>query len=305
MENLTAPFNNSDKSNSNRNLFELKESLEQALIYWITICVVNGILCLTTVFGNSAILITIWKTSSLHSATNILLTSLAVSDLAVGLVAQPLFLAIMFSGISTVYQSFIISSSFLCTASFLAVTAIGVDRLLALQLHLRYEAVVTRFRVKWAVIFIWAFSAMFSSICLWNLSLFLIALPSMCISFLVGNFVVYLRIYLIVRRHQRQIQQQQQQQQQQRQANDENIFSVTRFKKSALNTFLVYILLLCCYMPYAVYLGMPLAGLMISPSVYITTVTLVFLNSSLNPLLYCWRDREIRTAMKLLLCRWF
>ena len=117
----------------------------------------------------------------------------------------------------------------------------------------------------------------------------------MVISLLAGNFVVYFKIYLIARRHQRQIQHQHQHQ---RQVSNENIVRVTRFKKTALNTFLVYILLLCCYMPYsfvALYGGSPIVGF--------ATVTLVFLNSSLNPLLYCWRDREIRTAVKQLFCR--
>lgn len=37
--------------------------------------------------------------------------------------------------------------------------------------------------------------------------------------------------------------------------------------------------------------------------VWVTTITLVYLNSSIN--LYCWREREIRAAMKQLFCRWF
>ncbi len=180
-------------------------------------------------------------------------------------------------------------------ASLFTITAIAVDCLLALQLHLRYKAVVTPFRVTWAVILIWVSATIFASTNLWVTSLSNATIASLIILILVGNFVTYLKIYLVVRHHQRPIQNQQQQ------ANNENIFRVKRFKKSAMNTFLVYILLLCCYTPYSLIAQMTFAGVIISPNVYMTTFSLIFLNSSLTPLLYCWRDREIRTAMKQVL----
>ena len=297
--NCTWSFNNSDfgKNDTCFESFEANENLEQASIYeiyWILICVLNAFLASTTLFGNTVIVITIWKTSHLHSVANILLISLAVTDLAVGLIVQPLFIAYLLSGIYIARVLFNIFSHYFCNASFFTVTAITVDRLLALQLHLRYHAVVTPFRVTWLVFFIWVFSGVGTLLSNLNLRLFDTAEFVTTISVLVGNFAVYLKICSIVRRHQTQIQHQQHQQQ----ANNENIFCVTRFKKTALNTFFVYILLLFCYMPYCfvcVYGG-------ISLRVFVATLTLVFLNSSLNPLLYCWRDREIRTAIKQLLC---
>ena len=152
------------------------------------------------------------------------------------------------------------------------------------------------FRVIRGIIFISIFAAV--STLLWSLSsrIYIVSLV-IVISVLAGNFVIYCKIYLIARRHQRQIQHQHQQQ---RQASNENNARVTRLKKTAFNTFIVYILLICCYMPFSfatLYGGMSL-------KVYFTTITPMFLNSSLNPLLYCWRDREIRIAVKQLFCRW-
>ena len=290
--NFTRPFNNSDWKNPCDGHFE------KDLHFKIAVCVINAILTLTASFGNSLILITMWKTSSLHSASNILLSSLAVSDLAVGLISQPFLIAsISLCRIAIVDLLAAMLGHILGIASFYTVIAIGVDRLLALQLHLRYEAVVTQFRVKCLVIFIWVLSTgVCGSIQMWRPAKFFYAVASkLCISFLVVNFLVYLRIYLIVRRHQRQIQQQQQQAN-----NDRNILTVTRLKKSALNTFLVFILLMCCYLPYSVYLAH--GNVFNLTRVSVTTVTLVYLNSSLNPLLYCWRDRQIRTAVKQLVC---
>ena len=294
--NFTEDYNNSDKISFSGHFFGLNRySAEQSLNNRIAIVVISAILCFTTALGNTAFLITIRKTS-LHSVAKLLMTSLAVSDLAVGLVINPLFIATMLNSDRAAAAILVkVLGPFLEMVSLFTITAIGVDRLLALQLHLRYEAVVTSSRVTLVVVFIWVFFGICScTVMILSLKICLIAFPAVFISLLAVNFVVYLKIYLIVRRHQRQIQQQQPQ------ANNENIFSVKRFKKSAINTFLVFILLLCCYLPYSVCVNMDISGASISRSVFITTVTLVHLNSSLNPVLYCWRDHEIRTAMKQL-----
>ena len=173
--------------------------------YLIVIRYINLFFCCTAVLGNSSILLTIWKTSSLHSVSNILLSSLAVSDLSIGLVVQPIFVAHLENLATTdglLY--FNILGSVSCTVSFYSVTAIAVDRLLAVQLHLRYEAEVTPFRATVVVIIIWIYAALFSVFWLLNFYLVfkMISIVIMCI--LIGNFAVHLKIYLIVLRHQRQ-----------------------------------------------------------------------------------------------------
>ena len=63
--------------------------------YSTAICVANIPLCLAALLGNTAILTTIWKTPSLHSPAHILLASLAVTDFAFGLIAQPLLTSLL------------------------------------------------------------------------------------------------------------------------------------------------------------------------------------------------------------------
>lgn len=131
------------------------------LNHTVAICVINVLLSATALFGNAVILITIWKTSSLHSASYMLLSSLAVSDLFVGLVVQPLFaLFLLFNNFDPVPLH--ISAVFLTLVSLMNVTAIAIDRFLALRLHLRYNALVTTSRVKLILICIWLFSAVVS-----------------------------------------------------------------------------------------------------------------------------------------------
>lgn len=296
--NSTQPQNNFGKNNYGRILFELSYS-KQDLNDSIAICVIHAILCFTALLGNTAIVITIWKTSSLHSATNILLASLAISDLAVGLLEEPLFIAYLLSGTYSVGLLFHVSASIFCSSSFFTITAIAVDRLLALQLHLRYHSVVTRSRIILLVSFIWIFCIIFQA-GIWasNLPYISDILTSAVITcVLSANFVIYFKINLVIRHHQRQIQHQQPE------ANNGNIFSVKRFRKSALNSFLIYIVLLLCNMPHSVAIIMHLTGVTTSPGFYMAIITLISLNSSLNPFLFCWRDREIRAAMRQLFCR--
>ena len=303
--NISLDFNYAGNNSSVKNVNENREYDDQRLYNTIVVCVaLNLLLSFTTLFGNVAIIITLWKTPSLHSPANILLASLAVSDLTVGLVVQPLFIATTLKQDTTIQIIYESLSIFLCSVSFYTTTSVGVDRLLALQLHLRYAGLVTPFRVTGMVIFIWVFSGLYSSVMLWiSKNLFYIALSAIAFTFLVVNFGVYLKIYLIVRRHQVQIaHQQQQQQQQHHEGHDGNIFR--RLKKSAVNTFLVYIVLLVCYTPVCLVIAFLYTDVSYSPSVTniivsdIISTTILFLNSSLNPLLYCWRIREIRSAMK-------
>ena len=220
---------------------------EEELLGNIVLCVVNLFLSCTAVIGNALILLTIWKTSSLHTEANILLVNLAVSDLAVGMVGHPLFVSMLlvrmygpssFSlRLSVVFNILI---SFLCGASFFTITAIRVDRLLALKLHLKYQTLVTPCRIIWIIISIWAVPGILSSLRLWTPGLSYNALSPLIFVLLVGNSAVYLKIYLIVRRPLLQIRRHEHGWVQR----DENIFSMQRFKRSALNTFLLYAVLL-------------------------------------------------------------
>ena len=73
---------------------------------------------------------------------------------------------------------------------------------------------------------------------------------------------------------------------------------IISLRKSAFNTFVLFIVLVICYCPHLVvsivyFIGKPgelELGLLLSS-------TVVFLNSAMNPLLYCWRVREIRLVV--------
>ena len=267
----------------------------------IAVFLVSIPLCVMTLLGNAAILITIFKTPSLHTPAHILLAGLALSDFAFGFIVQPLLLSIVLSAgynhdlplatFRLMCSSFNCSAIVLCGVSLGTSIAIALDRLLALRLHLRYAVIVTKFRVIVVLTCIWLFQGFFIPMYFWQVETFgrFIAIK-ICVVIVV-NFAIYLNIHLIVRHHQIRIQYQHPEQL-------ANIFSLKRLKNSALNTFLVFIFLLVCSLPFLyVYFNDR-----VSITIHYIAIATIFLNTSFNPFVYSWRLRDIRTATKRIFC---
>ena len=229
--------------------------------------------------------------------------SLAVSNLAVGLFAQLMYAVVLrmaangghdFESLCpTISTVCYFSLSLLACASFLNVTAIAVDRLIAITLHLRYQEVVTLRRVIIALVSIWLTSGVVASL--------FVAFNSrgamvIFINEFVGLFlttIAYIHIYRVVRHHQNQIHSQLQHQ-------NAPAMKLFREKKVAFNAVLFYVVFVACYLP-----NLCSSILLITDSSQISfwlaihaAASIVLLNSSLNPVVYCWRHREIRQIMK-------
>ena len=175
----------------------------------------------------------------------------------------------------------------------MTITAITVDRFLALHYHMRYASLVTESRVKYTLTIIWLISFLLSGFSVWypRVNSFVVAtVVIICLLICMASFI---RIYCFIRRHQLEILAQQQAVQSSDAGKNLN---VPRLKRSAMDTFVFFIVLIICYLP--LYILLSLYGLSIKyeQSEWDFAVTAVFMNSSVNPLLYCWRLRELRTA---------
>ena len=157
---------------------DLKCSLELTSVqhgHLTFLSVLNSFTSVTTFLGNALILIALHKESSLHPPSKFLLRSLATGDLGVGLIPQP-FSVIYWMSVANehwnvrpyAFMALHITSFILCGVSLLTLTAISVDRLLALLLGLRYRQVVTLKRTYMIVIAIWVVCTVSSAIQFWN-----------------------------------------------------------------------------------------------------------------------------------------
>ena len=182
----------------------------------------------------------------------------------------------------------------------LVLLVVSVDRFLAIHLHLRYQELVTHKRVVAVVISVWVLSAVLCLSQLWvPRDIYLCLMLIILVVGFVLTTMVYIRIYLAVRRHKNQIQSQRVQQVEQ----NGEIANFATLTKSAVGIFYVYLVFLICYLPFIISL---VTRKVSGPSIrlkqfYHFSVTLVFLNSSLNPVIYCWEMRHIRlTIMDIL-----
>ena len=189
-----------------------------------------------------------------------------------------------------------ISGYLFSTASFLGVVAVSVDRFLAVHLHLRYQELVTHRRVVIVVISIWVHSAFVSLMTLWGLLSTRDLINSVigAFSFII-TFVVYIRIYLTVRRHKNQIHSMQIRDETQ----SEELKSFIVLIKSTVGIFYVYLVFLICYLPYFIYMAVirMYGSSTALKQFFLYSLTLMYLNSSLNSVIYCWKMRHVRHAI--------
>ena len=173
-------------------------------------------------------------------------------------------------------------------------TAISLDRLLALLLGLRYKQIVTLKRTYIIVTTFWVFNLV-ASLCGIFHHRIIFMYSSLVISFcLVISFASYTKIFCTLRYHQAQVGDQQQ-------PSQTNALNMARFRKAVYSALWVQLALVVCYAPVCT-VNIVIAhtkkySLLLFVINKVAIILLCF-NSTLNPFLYCWKISEVRQAVK-------
>ena len=278
----------------------LAGGLQQQSIY---LAVVNVILSLTAILGNFLILVALRKESSLHPPSKLLYRCLATTDLLVGLVSQPHY-AIYWISIANEHWNLCrytrdaayMTGNALCGVSLGTMTAITVDRLLAMLLGLRYKQTVTLKRTNIILAAIWVLSGV-AALCYIldyriNLWYGYIGVPS-C---LLISMVSYTKIFRTLIYHQAQVNVK-------LHSSQSNSLNISQYRKAVYNALWVQFAFVLCYTPFIVVEIVIVEAKKITFSSHLLVTrgiaaTLLFFNSTLNPFLYCWKISEVRRAVK-------
>ena len=266
----------------------------------LAVSAVNIFLSVTAFLGNTLILVALHKENSLHPPSKLLFRCLAISDLCVGLVSEPL--AVIF-WMSTIYKrwnfcrhifvSLVVTGYILCGMSLLIMTAISVDRLLALSLGLKYRQVVTLKRTYMFLTTLCVISIVFSTMYVKSNEIavkYIQILTTVCLT---TSSVSYTKIFLKLRQRQNEVQEFEL-------SSQSSQLNIARYRKAVSSALWLQLTLVVCYLPNGLVTFLATKS-RISPFLSLVnkiSLTFVFLNSSLNPLLYFWKMREVRQAVK-------
>ena len=320
-------FNTSHSSLVNSSLKSESDSCEKLHLFFkeadedmifisdTTVCVLNMLSSIIAVFSNLLILFALYKASSLHPASKALLYSLALSDLGVGVIVQPLFVtyrwAQLHGELPDICVAGIIShieGSHFSAVSFLTMTAISVDRLLALLLRVRNHSVVTLKRVSALLLLIWILSGIWASFWVTNqrvyssISIFLIP-----ICFMIALFS-YIKIYFCLRQQTIEMETHAQPS-----TSTNNTMEMSnrsggtpsqiRYRRFVASMFYLFCALTLSFLPYLSHkILVRILGWRTSMSILFSFgLTLVYMNSSVNPLIYCWRIPEVKEIVTRIL----
>ena len=289
------------------------ESLDSSLPYFVN-AALNVPLAIATTFANLVVLLAMRHVTSIRLPSKLLLCSLVLTDLGAGSFVQPqfatrLFLRAIYPDLvpCSLFKSCTATAPLLAYASLLTLAAISLDRYAALFFHLKYHQIVTTRRVCAVLAFIWAFAA------LWPILTFVkrrdkLTFPSLVTSvFVVPLLVIFVACTKIYCRLRAQQIQPQALDQAQHQAG--NTLNMERYRRTASLMMWICVFLLICYLPLLCMAAYRATAerTALTECLYDFSITLVLLNSLVNPFVYCFRLPDIRTEvvkqLQKLFCR--
>ena len=291
----------------------------------IALSALNMLFSITCFLGNTLILITLHKESSLHPPSKLLFRNLATTDLCIGIIVEPLVVTYFISVVNerwnicrTAYAAAFTAGYGLGSVSLFTLTTISLDRLLALLLGLRYRQVVTLKRAYLTVSVHWAVSILGTMVHLWRTKVTIwygtIGI-SLCLA---TSFLSYGKMFLTLRHQHHRVQDllhyrklsktlfitlrtNRNQVHVQRPPSQTISMNVALYRKTVSTALWVQLALVVCYLPYGIMQAVFAQKENFSTAVYLLksySLTLLYLNSTLNPILYCWKMKEVRQAVK-------
>ncbi|XP_070538282.1 histamine H2 receptor-like [Ptychodera flava] len=275
-----------------------------------------------SVLGNILVILSPIVNKRLRTVTNFFLVSLAFADTLIGILVLP------FSAYNELHRRWHMGAPFcnvyvsfdvlFCTASILNLFVICVDRYFAITRPMEYPLKMTMRRAVIAAIVLWAVSLLISFLPLhlgWNtpdgkvqnyddphqcglvanttyalvdgILLFFIPLTLMAL--------MYLKIVLIARKQARSIRRTTVYDAHYKRSIDEH--KATKIIAIVMGCFIV------CWVPYfTAFTFCPAFHCNLNADAYAVIVWMGYFNSTMNPCLYAWLNREFRKAFKTIIC---
>ncbi|XP_020907914.1 melanocyte-stimulating hormone receptor-like [Exaiptasia diaphana] len=272
--------------------------------YAILLISINVCTSLVACILNLLIILTFVKSPSMRTPSFFLILCLAIADFGVGSLVQPVYCIELFARMNEARELLSYAASFrlgstwvLVASSFLTITAITIDRFLAIHLNLRYQEIVTTKRscIVVVVIFIVSPFGIFAGL-RGRFPVVKIIFASLIVILLLLNIFLMAKIFQNVSKHSANIRAQG------KSVALQGSLSLSRYKKTVNTMYYIIGVFGVCYIPVAsinIALNISKLKLPFPIAFYLVHVpiTLMLINSALNPVIYCWRIQDMRNAV--------
>ena len=270
-------------------------------VSYVLAIIINSIACVCTTTLNVLVIVAVKRRPRLQSNTNILLACLAGTDLICGVAVQPSFVVQKAFQLSGTPNNCLLRGihndvlRFQTLVSVLHLTLVTGERLLAIKYTMRYLTVVTAKNIRLAVIASWVLCTLienFGTIVPDRPKYFtplIVFILISCVLFIVISYAV---LFGEICRHQKVIKTQQLPQGEvDRRVRDYKAFKTTVYIVSAVLSSFLPMAMALLFSPKKGYGGLH--------DVFLPWFrTFAMLNSLLNPLIYCWRQKGMRDFVK-------
>ncbi|XP_048581004.1 histamine H2 receptor [Nematostella vectensis] len=255
---------------------------------YIAAAAINCITMFPAIILNVLLMRAMSRSPALRKPSTLLLYSVSASDLLLGLIVQPGYLAKKVGELTDNFHiycksamlTYVVGNS-LTAVSLLNLTAIAIDRYLVVTSGIHYPRKVTKCRLFVIIAFIWTFAI---SIALGQIVIkrFLVLLSTLC----------YTKAMYTIKRQQTLMN-----------AATRNNARTERYRKSIVTMVTVFIIFILSYTPFCVSVVMVAAmgESAKSWSAEALCSVIAFTNACMNPVILFWRISEIRNAGRQLL----
>ena len=183
---------------------EQNNSLPSSAINQIVFPVSFAIMSIITTIGNLLVIAAVYKNphKELRTVSNYLVVNLAVADLIVGLIVQPIIISQHFAYDLKLSIAASLLSQFALTASSVTILFLTIERYIVLEMPLRREKLFSGVALKIYICLIWFYALILSllNIPLWGLgcyySFFLNTAIELQLLLMLG---LYVRMFVIIR----------------------------------------------------------------------------------------------------------
>ena len=265
----------------------------EALAVLVFITVASIITCPLTTILNVLIIICVKTKSALRTQSNITLACLAITDVVMGAIGQPVFISWLIArgqGDDAPWQTLLCQFIFklLTLSSLLHMVMINLERYIAIKHTLQYITIVTEVRLIYLSVFLWIMALVLTLLTsFFNITKIISVITPLAI-------IVFCQavLYREARRHEKEIANQQ--------VSVEVKQRKLKEKKALKTTTTILFFLMLSYLP------LLFAGLLIKTEVVksvnlrdiltFTVILSITANSLVNPIIYCVRQRQFRVA---------